>query len=156
MRQELYDFADATEDVLDQLDLIYEIEQLKRKALLARDVKEVNRLTTKQQSMTLQLESTENRRVQAQKKAGFGELTCNEILLKISLEEEDLLKPLFEDLIILADELQEINKKSLEMAKSELRIVNAASPIDPNDTVYNPFNRAKRRNKEGYTFEDTF
>ena len=115
--------AQSTELVYEQILKMKNMEQEKRDALLHYDLDVTESLMKKQQAMVMQLDNMEKKRLSHQVAAGFSNKTSSQILAAADEETQLLLKPLFEKLRIVADELKTLNQVSINIAKSELRLM---------------------------------
>ena len=115
--------AQSTELVYEQILKMKNMEQEKRDALLHYDLDVTEGLMKKQQAMVMQLDNMEKKRLSHQVAAGFSNKTSSQILATADEETQSLLKPLFEKLRIVAEELKSLNQVSINIAKSELRLM---------------------------------
>ncbi len=117
-----------------------EFETEKRKALLGSDLGNLTAVLQAQQATMMKLENVEKKRFEAQKKAGFDEMKADEILAKIEDKEQ---KKSFESVINelrgIVEEIQRVNKISIDIAKSSLKIANTLLQQEQgeNTGVYN-------------------
>lgn len=155
MDRNLSEFMKATQEVSKHMSLLYEMEQEKRQALLAYDIKKVDRLITKQQSFTMQLETSEKKRVEAQVKAGFANMNSKDILAKLSGNDKAEIEPIFTKMSSIAADLQEINRVSMEIAASELRILGNGTAVNSGNATYNPYKKSAG-NSSNISFDGNF
>lgn len=130
----LQEFSDACEKMLACMQLAVEAEAEKRRVLLDRDAAAVDSLLQEQQAMTMRLESLEKKRLAAQEKAGLAGLKPEQILAKHSERRAELTE-LFRNMHNAADQLQELNKASMDIARTELRLLGA---IQAEEGLYAP------------------
>ena len=122
---EFAEFLTATERCVAQCKSLLEFEHEKRQALLSDDLDRLESMLQAQQAAIMKLESMEKQRVEAQHKAGYHNLTAEEIieLLDDSPDKEALVQQVGE----LKQTLEDIryqNSKSLEIARANIQIIN--------------------------------
>jgi hypothetical protein len=102
-----------------------DFEAEKRKALLESDINNLGVVLQSQQATMMKLENIEKKRLSAQEQAGFGEMTADEILSKITDEnEKNQVTVIVNELRGIVEEIQRLNKISIDIAKSNLKIAN--------------------------------
>ena len=80
------------------------------------------------------LENIEKKRIAAQEKAGFNEMRAEEIIEKITDENEKQSFTLtVNELRTIVEEIQRLNKISIDIAKSNLKIANTILQQQPSD-----------------------
>lgn len=126
MNHEIELLAEAARKVQQQLTKMTEAEADKRQALLKHDLEQLESLLQTQQAMVMQLESLEARRAEAQRAAGYGEMKADELLLAVGAEEHALLEPIFRQMKQAAEDYRQLNAVSLDIANTEMRILNGA------------------------------
>ena len=146
MIQTIEQYAEATRRVEQQLCSMIGSEKEKRQALLNQDMTRLEALLQAQQAMVMKLESLESRRCEAQKAAGFENKKASEILQAVGAEERALLEPLFCEIRETAEQYSELNRISLDIANTELRMINqiAQSSGEEGSGVYR--NDGKKQN----------
>ena len=128
MTEQLKTFADACEKVYLQIIKISQLEQDKRQSLLKYDLDKTEKVMKNQQALIMQLESNEKKRFIAQDNLGFSGMSSSEILKMLNREDQLFFYPLFDKLKLASGELKEINRISLDIASSEIRILEQRSP----------------------------
>ncbi|MCL2121451.1 MAG: flagellar protein FlgN [Clostridiales bacterium] len=123
---ELQSFLTATERCVAQCKTMLGFEQEKRQALLSDDLTRLENMIQAQQAAIMKLESLEKQRMEAQEKAGYHQLSAEEIieLLDEGMEKDVLTKQVGE-LKQTLGEIRHHNGKAMEIARSNLQIVNS-------------------------------
>ncbi|MCL1804910.1 MAG: flagellar protein FlgN [Clostridiales bacterium] len=136
------DFLTATERCADQARTMLGFEQEKRQALLSDDMDRLENMIQAQQAAIMKLESLEKLRLEAQEKAGYHNLSADEILklLDDGPDKESLARQAGE----LRQTLEDIrfqNDSALEIARMNLQIIESlATGKEQNERqgVYKP------------------
>ncbi len=123
MKNETVAFVKTLKHLCTLMQDMHELETKKRSALLKQDLTETEVVFKSQQAMIMKLNNAENKRIEQQKLAGFGELTASQILEQASAEEKDVFAPIFEKLNSSAQMIKELNKISLNIVNTELKIL---------------------------------
>lgn len=131
------------------------IEQQKREALLKYDIETTKKLMQNQQALVMQLDIMEKKRIAIQMAAGYSSMTSHAILDSISEDEKILLAPIFDQLRFLAKELQALNKVSLDIATTELRLMGVA-PASSSGGLYQANGKKRFSSFGGSSFQETF
>ena len=153
MRQEILLLGEISNKVSLQVTKIYDLEQEKRQALLSYNMNEVDRIMKSQQALTMQLDTLEKTRVIAQNDAGFANMNTQQILDTVSRDEWELLSPIFETLTNIATQLKSINRISMEIAASELRVLSQGAPVTTSNSLYSPYKKSNGRTFASASFE---
>lgn len=127
MTQEILQFIEATEKVSLQLQLLVDCEQEKRQALLRQEAEKIESLVQAQQAMVMKLDSLEKKRITAQRDAGLADKNVNQILESVDSQTQMALRPSLEKLSDVALHLQNLNRASMEIASTELKLMDQAS-----------------------------
>jgi hypothetical protein len=103
-----------------------EFEQEKRQALLSDDMDRLEAMIQTQQASIMKLESLEKQRLDAQERAGFGNMPAVEILSKMhdGPEKAELTRHVG-DLKQTLEDIRFHNEKSLEIARANLNLISA-------------------------------
>ena len=131
------------------------MEQQKREALLQYDMEQTTKLMQNQQAMVMQLDIMEKKRITTQIDAGFSSMSCQEILGAVSSEQKLLLAPIFDELRFLSQELQLLNKVSLDIAKTELRLM-GQSTTTSSSGLYQSNGKKRGASFNSTSFQETF
>jgi len=118
-------FLTATQRCISQCKAMLEFEQEKRQALLADDLDRLEHMISAQQAAIMRLESLEKQRLDAQEKAGYSQLSAEEILEQLSDGPEKT--SLAEHVRELKQTLEEIryhNGRAVEIARANLQVIN--------------------------------
>ncbi|MEL7623608.1 MAG: flagellar protein FlgN [Clostridiales bacterium] len=122
---ELASFLTATQRCVNQCKTMLEFEQEKRQALLADDMDRLESMIQSQQAAIMKLESLEKQRLEAQEKAGYNQMTADEIL-KVMAEgpEKEELAQQVGELRKTLEEIRYHNDKAMEITRANLQIMN--------------------------------
>ena len=113
-----------------------DFETEKRRALLDSDMNNLSAVLQSQQATMMKLENLEKKRIAAQEKAGFSDMKAEEIIEKIADEKEkQSFTSTVNELRTLVEEIQKLNKISIDIAKSNLKIANTILQQQPNETT---------------------
>ncbi len=146
-------FVKTCDDVYNHIIKIKELEEEKRLHLLSYNIDKANAVLKMQQALTMELENLETKRITAQKNAGFENLTSSEILKKLDSEDRVPLENAFSKLVLAADDLQVLNKISLDIANTELRLIDNISsdlPKPIQSVTYSSMGKKNVRNFSSY------
>jgi hypothetical protein len=125
MQDNIKKYKAVLEDCLVECRKMLDFETEKRRALLDSDMNNLSAVLQSQQATMMKLENLEKKRIAAQEKAGFSDMKAEEIIEKITDEKE---KQSFistvNELRTLVEEIQRLNKISIDIAKSNLKIAN--------------------------------
>ena len=125
MNQNIVEYKAVLEECLAECKKMLDFEAKKRKALLDSDVNNLTAVLQAQQATMMKLENIEKKRIAAQEKAGFGEMKADEIIEKIEdKEQKNSFTSTVNELRAIVEEIQSLNKISIDIAKSNLKIAN--------------------------------
>ncbi len=125
MNQNIVEYKAVLEECLAECKKMLDFEAKKRKALLDSDVNNLTAVLQAQQATMMKLENIEKKRIAAQEKAGFGEMKADEIIEKIEdNEQKNSFTSTVNELRTIVEEIQSLNKISIDIAKSNLKIAN--------------------------------
>lgn len=125
MQQNVNEYKAVLNECLVECKKMLEFEGEKRRSLLESDMDNLSVVLQAQQAVMMKLENIEKKRLAAQEKAGFGEMRAEEIINKIEdpQQKKDFTVTINE-LRSIVEEIQRLNKISIDVAKSNLRIAN--------------------------------
>jgi hypothetical protein len=125
MKSNISEYKAVLEECLAECKKMLDFEAQKRKALLESDANSLTVILQSQQATMMRLENVEKKRVAAQEKAGFGDMKADEIIEKIEdNEEKNSFTVTVNELRGIVEEIQRLNKISIDIAKSNLKIAN--------------------------------
>ena len=125
MQDNIKKYKAVLEDCLVECRKMLDFETEKRRALLDSDMNNLSAVLQSQQATMMKLENLEKKRSAAQEKAGFSDMKAEEIIEKITNEKEKQSFTLtINELRTLVEEIQRLNKISIDIAKSNLKIAN--------------------------------
>jgi len=125
MQENIKEYKAVLEECLVECKKMLDFEAEKRKALLESDMNNLSAVLQSQQATMMRLENIEKKRVAAQEKAGFGEMKADEIIEKIQdSEQKKNFTVTVNELRAIVEEIQKLNKISIDIAKSNLKIAN--------------------------------
>lgn len=125
MQDNIKKYKTVLEDCLVECRKMLDFETEKRRALLDSDMNNLSAVLQSQQATMMKLENLEKKRIAAQEKAGFSDMKAEEIIEKITDEKEkQSFTSTVNELRTLVEEIQRLNKISIDIAKSNLKIAN--------------------------------
>ena len=125
MQDNIKKYKAVLEDCLVECRKMLDFETEKRRALLDSDMNNLSTVLQSQQATMMKLENLEKKRIAAQEKAGFSDMKAEEIIEKITDEKEkQSFTSTVNELRTLVEEIQRLNKISIDIAKSNLKIAN--------------------------------
>lgn len=125
MQENIKEYKAVLEECLVECKKMLDFEAQKRKALLDSDINNLSVVLQSQQAAMMKLENIEKKRIAAQEKAGFGEMKADEIIENITdAEQKKSFIVTVNELRAIVEEIQELNKISIDIAKSNLKIAN--------------------------------
>ena len=132
-----------------------DFESDKRKALLESDINNLGVVLQSQQATMMKLENIEKRRIEAQEKAGFGEMKADEIIDKIEdAEQKNSFTVTVNELRAIVEEIQRLNKISIDIAKSNLKIANTILQQQQSENAGVYTSRGENANWASSSFEE--
>lgn len=136
MQDNVKKYKAVLEECLVECKKMLDFETEKRRALLDSDMNNLSAVLQSQQATMMKLENLEKKRISAQEKAGFSDMKAEEIIEKITDEKEkQSFTSTVNELRILVEEIQKLNKISIDIAKSNLKIANTILQQQPNETT---------------------
>ena len=134
MQDNVKKYKAVLEECLVECKKMLDFETEKRRALLDSDMNNLSTVLQSQQATIMKLESLEKKRISAQEKAGFSDMKAEEIIEKITDEKEkQSFILILNELRTLVEEIQKLNKISIDIAKSNLKIANTILQQQPED-----------------------
>ena len=125
MQDNIKKYKTVLEDCIVECRKMLDFETEKRRALLDSDMNNLSAVLQSQQATMMKLENLEKKRIAAQEKAGFSDMKAEEIIGKITDEKEkQSFTSTVNELRTLVEEIQRLNKISIDIAKSNLKIAN--------------------------------
>lgn len=125
MQENVKEYKAVLEECLAECKKMLDFEAQKRKALLDSDVNNLTVVLQSQQATIMKLENIEKKRVAAQEKAGFGEKKADELIAEIEdAEQKKEFTSVVNELRGIVEEIQRLNKISIDIAKSNLKMSN--------------------------------
>ena len=136
MQDNVKKYKAVLEECLVECKKMLDFETEKRRALLDSDMNNLSTVLQSQQATMMKLENLEKKRISAQEKAGFSDMKAEEIIEKITDEKEkQSFTSTVNELRTLVEEIQKLNKISIDIAKSNLKIANTILQQQPNETT---------------------
>lgn len=136
MQDNVKKYKAVLEECLVECKKMLGFETEKRRALLDSDMNNLSAVLQSQQATMMKLENLEKKRISAQEKAGFSDMKAEEIIEKITDEKEkQSFTSTVNELRTLVEEIQKLNKISIDIAKSNLKIANTILQQQPNETT---------------------
>jgi flagellar biosynthesis/type III secretory pathway chaperone len=134
MQDNVKKYKAVLEDCLVECKKMLDFETEKRRALLDSDISNLGSVLQSQQATMMKLENLEKKRIAAQEQAGFNEMRADEIIEKITDEEEKKsFTETLNELRAIVEEIQRLNQISIDIAKSNLKIANTILQQQPTD-----------------------
>ena len=136
MQDNVKKYKAVLEECLVECKKMLDFETEKRRALLDSDMNNLSTVLQSQQATIMKLESLEKKRISAQEKAGFSDMKAEDIIERITDEKEkQSFTLILNELRSLVEEIQKLNKISIDIAKSNLKIANTILQQQPNETT---------------------
>lgn len=143
----------------DELSSYLENECEKRRALLGNDYLRLEKMLKVQQAETMKFRDMESKRAKLQSKLGLPDVKAAELLESIDdPETHKSLKTLFSEIAGYAEQIREQNRQSLELAESNLKIIDLArggGASEARSSYYGPENSRRTVYSAGEAFEET-
>ncbi len=143
----------------DELLISLKNEREKRQALLDNDLVRLEAMLQVQQAATMKLRGFETKRIALQSKLGLPDVRARELLSAISDHDaQRSIDGLFTEIADIAEEIREQNKQSLDLAKTNLKILELvlqSGSMDENKNLYGPENGRRNAYSTGNTLEES-
>lgn len=123
MTTQMEAYLEASDRVYEQLRSLVDAEQEKRQALLDHNMDRLSEILHAQQAQVMRLEGLEKKRLQAQQDAGFGGLTGSQIAARLDGSDKTRMEESLKRLTGVTDELRELNRLAMDIADSELKLI---------------------------------
>lgn len=134
MQDNVKKYKAVLEECLVECKKMLDFETEKRRALLDSDINNLGVVLQSQQATMMKLENLEKKRISAQEKAGFSEMKAEEIIERITDgTEKKSFTATVNELRAIVEEIQRLNKISIDIAKSNLKIANTILQQQPAD-----------------------
>lgn len=151
------EYIDFIEKYRDELLTALENERDKRLALLKSDLTKLEAVISLQQAQTMKLRTMEEKRISLQLTLGADDLTARELLARMAEgEEKNRLDTLVNEITELTESIRGQNVQSLELAQTNLRILESIlqkSGFDEEKNIYGPGSGRRSTSTSGKTFE---
>lgn len=155
MQGNIKEYKAVLEECLVECKKMLDFESDKRKALLESDINNLSVVLQSQQATMMKLENIEKRRIEAQEKAGFGEMKADEIIDKIEdAEQKNSFTVMVNELRAIVEEIQRLNKISIDIAKSNLKIANTILQQQQSENAGVYTSRGENANWASSSFEE--
>ncbi|MFB0920116.1 MAG: flagellar export chaperone FlgN [Oscillospiraceae bacterium] len=143
----------------DELSSYLESECEKRRALLGSDFLRLEKMLKVQQAETMKFRELESKRAKLQSKLGLPGVKVAELLKTIDdPETHRSVEALFAEIAAYAEQIQEQNRQSLELAETNLKIIDlvrGGSAAEARSSYYGPENSRRTVYSAGEAFEET-
>lgn len=159
MNSQYNDYISLLTTYRDELLAVLNNEREKRRALLDNDIGRIEAMLQVQQAAAMKLRGFEAKRIALQAKLGLPDVRAKELLGAISDQDaQKSIDALFAEIADIAGEVREQNKKSLELASTNLKILDLilqGGGVDENNSLYGPENSRRTAYSAGNTLEET-
>ena len=143
----------------DDLSTYLESEREKRCALLSNDMSRLEAMLKVQQAEAMKFRSLESKRAKLQSTLGLPDAKATELLAAISdVDVRKCIDELFGEIAEIAEQIREQNRQSLELAESNLKIldmIRRGGEAETQSTYYGSENGRRKGYSAGDTFEET-
>lgn len=102
----------------------------KLEALLSHDVEVMEQSVAKQQATDLEMRQYEQRRVQAQKEAGFGELQMGAIIELLDGADKTRMRGCYDRIRQRVEQIRFLNDEAMRLVELDLRMIDQTLPLD--------------------------
>ena len=140
----------------DELTEVLKNERAKRLALLESDMTRLENVISTQQAQTMKLRSLEDKRIQLQEVFSPGTGSAAELLAAMGEgDDKNQLTALVHEIIQLTDSIKEQNKQAMELAQTNLKILETVLQKDSfnqEKNVYGPSSGRRDSGTSGKTF----
>ncbi len=151
------DYICFMEKYRDELKAALENEQSKRQALLSSSMEELESILSQQQAQTMKLKTMEEKRIKLQAELFPEKATAREVVDSMNNgEEKEYFKAVVSEISLLAEDIKEQNRLSLELANTNLKLLDTIlqkSGFDEQKNIYGPDNGRRNKYATGKTFE---
>lgn len=140
----------------DELTEVLKNERAKRMALLESDMARLENVISNQQAHTMKLRSLEDKRIHLQEALSPGAVTAQELLAAMGEgEDKNRLTALVREVIELTESIKEQNRQALDLAQTNLKILETVLPKDgfnQEKNIYGPSGGRRDTGTSGKTF----
>ena len=137
MTPALKEYADFLDGYATFLESMAQDQKDRYSALISFDAESLSHAMAGLQSGVMQLEQMEQRRMELQRKAGFGEATFADILRELADEDRPVMETLFRRTRIAVWDIKFLNEKALSFAQEGISSIHTER-IDPQNNLYAP------------------
>lgn len=137
MTPALKEYADFLNGYATFLESMAQDQKDRYSALISFDAESLSHAMAGLQSGVMQLEQMEQRRMELQRKAGFGEATFADILRELAEEDRPVMETLFRRTRIAVWDIKFLNEKALSFAQEGISSIHTER-IDPQNNLYAP------------------
>lgn len=159
MNSQYNDYISLLTTYRDELLAALNNEREKRRALLDNDIGRIEAMLQVQQAAAMKLRGFEAKRIALQAKLGLPDVRAKELLGAISDQDaQRSIDALFTEIADIAGEVREQNKQSLELASTNLKILDLilqGGGVDEHNSLYGPENSRRTAYSAGNTLEET-
>lgn len=151
MSNEMKQYLSVLEEYISLCRTMLGTETAKRQALVSNDGSALEKAMTSQQTQLMQMRSLEQRRIDRQKEAGFGNASGEEILAALpdSSEEKKQLQPLLREFSSVVRDIEQQNKLSLQLAQKSLSLIALLKNDGSSGITYGPSKTRRRTPTSG-------
>lgn len=157
MTSKYSEYLSFMEKYRDELKIACDNERGKRQSLLENDMDKLEAVISLQQAQTMKLSALEAKRIQLQSEHISGDATAKEFLASMNDgEDKKCLEALLFEISELVTSIKDQNRLSLELAQTNLKILDRVLQKDGFDgqkNVYGPDSGRKNTYSSGKTFE---
>lgn len=137
MTPALKEYADFLDGYATFLESMAQDQKDRYSALISFDAESLSHAMAGLQSGVMQLEQMEQRRMELQRKAGFGEASFADILHELAEEDRPVMEALFRRTRIAVWDIKFLNEKALSFAQEGISSIRTER-IDPQTNLYAP------------------
>lgn len=137
MTPALKEYADFLDGYATFLESMAQDQKDRYSALISFDAESLSHAMAGLQSGVMQLEQMEQRRMELQRRAGFGEATFADILRELAEEDRPVMEALFRRTRIAVWDIKFLNEKALSFAQEGISSIHTER-IDPQNNLYAP------------------
>lgn len=137
MTPALKEYADFLNGYATFLESMAQDQKDRYSALISFDAESLSHAMAGLQSGVMQLEQMEQRRMELQRRAGFGEATFADILRELAEEDRPVMEALFRRTRIAVWDIKFLNEKALSFAQEGINSIHTER-IDPQNNLYAP------------------
>ena len=113
------------------LDQMVEEQNEKLAVLLTHDLEAIEGNVAKQQALSLQMKNREEARLRLQQRAGFGEMTMEEIAGTLEGEDKQWFAECLAGMRRSIEQIKYLNGKAMQLVETDLAMIRLAQPEDP-------------------------